>query len=126
MQAMPAFLWNKRRVFVSHRRSIIRERLWSSVAHQGMTASQPSTSESTAAQTVARSGLCVTQASAPSADVPCNILRHREPHGNRDSDRSTQWRRKTRSDGGLLLCCASPTQNADAGSKHRAGAALDE
>src|SRR5215471_950368 len=38
MQAMPAFFWNKRRVFVSHRRSLIRERLWSSVAHQGMTA----------------------------------------------------------------------------------------
>src|SRR4029453_10726813 len=122
MQAMPAFLWNKRGVLVSHRSSLILEDCWSSVAAAFVSNAESQALAAASASTMDFHRL----AFAPSADASCNILRRRARRGNRDSDRLARWRRRPRSDGAFQWGCAIGLQNVCAVSKRRAGAALDE
>src|SRR5882672_6921921 len=114
MQAMPAFLWNKRGVFISHRGSLILEDCWSSVV-----AAFVSNAERQALGTSASTTNFHQQPFAPSANAPCNILRRRARRENRDSDRLARWRRRPRSDEAFQRGCASRLQSVCAVSKRR-------
>src|SRR5437016_5442453 len=117
MQAMPAFLWDKRGVPVSHRGSLILEDCWSSVV-----AAFVSNAESKALAAARASTMDFhPRPFALSADAPCNILRRRARRENRDSDRLARWRRRPRSDGAFQWGCARRLQNVCAVSKRRAG-----
>src|SRR5262245_4471523 len=113
MQAMPAFLWNKRGVLLSHRGSLILTYFWSSVVAAFAAASASTTNFHP-------------RPFALSADAPCNILHRRAQRGNRDSGRLARWRRRPRSDGAFQWGCANRFQNVCAASKRGGGAVLDE
>src|SRR5215469_3464906 len=122
MQAMPAFLWNKRRVLVSHRGSLIRKDYWSSVVAAFDTNAESSALPAASASTIDFHP----RPFALSADAPCNILRRRARRGNRDSDRLARWRHRPRNDGAFQWGCASGLQNVCDVSKRPADAAPDE
>src|SRR5262249_9018688 len=113
MQAMPAFLWNKRGVLLSHRGSLILTYFWSSVVPAFAAASASTTNFHP-------------RPFALSAHTPCNILHRRAHRGNRDSGRIAPWRRLTRSEGAFHARCANRFQNVCAASKRGGGAVLDE
>src|SRR4026207_275715 len=130
MQAMPAFLWNKRRIFVSHRRSFGREKSRSRLAllshqeHNGHGRQKTWLESVVTFVDVMREIIrCWTLVSA---DAECNILHRPGPRGNRDSDRLARWRRRPRSDEAFRWGCASRLQNVFAVSKRHAGDAPDE
>src|SRR5262245_2700115 len=117
MKAMPAFLWNKRGVLVSHRGSLGREILRSRVERARLAcwfeslAVAPRPLQRRRAETIffktqskqgsvllrkvrdrgtrwpAHKTRCATRAFARSEDEPCSILHRRARRGNRDSDR---------------------------------------
>src|SRR4029450_3995044 len=116
MQAMPAFLWNKRGVLVSHRGSLNLKNCWSSVV-----AAFVSKAEGQALGTSASTMDFHRLAFAPSADAPCNTPRPPPQRENRDSDPLARLPRRPRSDGAFQWGCAIDLQSVCVVSKRRVG-----